>query len=105
LNKQEKMSAFRELASPAPTVGSAEAEKIHPSAPFRVEAALPSEDTTVEAARKVGPAVMYDNPKAFAPPITKVEASHLSVAALRGSGADFESKVSHNTILCRYRIR
>jgi hypothetical protein len=28
--------------------------------------------------------------------MTQQEASHLSVAALRGSGAEFESKVSHS---------
>jgi hypothetical protein len=105
LNKQEKMSAFQELASPAPTVGAAEAERAQSSEPLRVEPALPSEDTTVGAAQKVGPAVTYDKTKSFAPPITKEEASHLSVAALRGSGADFESKVSHNSTVCRLGVR
>jgi hypothetical protein len=90
------MSAFQNLASPAPAVEAAKAERAAASEELNVEPATPSEDATVDAAKSVGPAVTYDDPKKFAPPMTQQEASHLSVAALRGSGAEFESKVSHS---------
>jgi hypothetical protein len=90
------MSAYENLASPAPAVEAAKAERVAASEEFKVEPATPSEDTTVDAAKSVGPAVTYDDAKKFAPPMTQEEASHLSLAALRGNGAEFESKVSHS---------
>lgn len=87
------MSAFQELASPALPVEPARAEKAFASGDLKVEPAAPSEDAIVEPVMRVEPAVT-DEHKNFAPPITKEEASHLSVTALRGSGSDFESKVS-----------
>lgn len=90
------MSAFQDLASPAPAVEAAIAAKAAPSEEFRVEPATPSEDATVEAAKSVEPAVLYNDPKKFAPAMTQEEASHLSIAALRVSGVEFESKVSQS---------
>jgi hypothetical protein len=90
------MNAFLSLASPSPAVEAAKAERAAASEEWKVEPATPSEDASVDAAKRVEPAVTYDDPKKFAPPMTQEEASHLSVAALRGSGAEFESKVSNS---------
>lgn len=87
------MSAFQDLASPAPKVEAAEADKAVACGDLKAEPALPSEDALVEPAKRVEPAVTDDHKK-WAPPIIKEEASHLSVSALRGSGTDFEGKVS-----------
>jgi hypothetical protein len=94
------MSAFQDLASTAPKVESAKAERACETESLRVDPAKPSEDVRVEPAARVGAAVTYDDPKEFAPPMTKAEASHLSVAALRGSGPGFESKVSFELRCC-----
>jgi hypothetical protein len=89
------MSAFQDLAAPAPKVEAAKADTVETSGSLTVEAATPSESVRVEPARRVEPATLYDDPKhSIAPPIPRTEASHLSVASLRGSGADFESEVS-----------
>jgi hypothetical protein len=88
------MSAFQNLASPAPQVEAAEAESAFISEDVKVEPAKPSEDARVEPAMSVEPASTVDDPHKFAPPITKEEVSRLSVAGLRGSGSEFESKVS-----------
>lgn len=92
------MSAFQNLASPAPRVEEAvvESPADDGTEPLNVEPARPSDEAVAEAAREVGPAVPFDNPKGFAPPLPLEKASHLSVAALRaGTGADFESKVRY----------
>eukprot|EP00980_Cylindrotheca_fusiformis_P023379 scaffold10429_cov126-Cylindrotheca_fusiformis.AAC.10 len=88
------MSAFHHLATPAPAVEAAIADRAAPSEELRVEPARPSEDTTVEAAKRVEPAVLYDDPRKFAPPMTQEQASHLSIKALRASGVEFESKAA-----------
>ena len=111
------MSAFQDSAKPAPTVEAAVAEAA-PLSDLEHLNVTPAGATTtttttgagasgngnvddsnghlsVEPAKQVGPAVTYDDPKQFAPPITQEEASELSVAALRmGSGTEFESIVS-----------
>lgn len=89
------MSAFGELASPAPRVGAATAERAMDSGAVRVEPAIPCEEAIVEPARQVEPAVTVDDPKQFAPAqaLKKAEISHLSVTALRTSGSDFEGMV------------
>ena len=89
------MSAYQDLASPAPQVETAIADAAKSSGSLRVDAAAPSEAVKVEPAKRVEPAVLVDNPKKFAPALTRTEASHLSVAALRRSGADFESEVKY----------
>jgi hypothetical protein len=66
------MSSFQHLATPA----------------------IPSEAALAEPAKQVGPAVMVDDPRKFAPPTTKEETAHLSAAALRGAGSDFESRAA-----------
>mmetsp|Transcript_127774 Transcript_127774/g.190414 ORF Transcript_127774/g.190414 Transcript_127774/m.190414 type:complete len:235 (+) Transcript_127774:113-817(+) len=88
------MSAFRDLASPAPRVEAATADEVDTSGSLTVEAATPSGSVRVEPAPRVEPAALYDDPKKFAPPIPRAEASHLSVASLRGSGADFEGEAA-----------
>jgi hypothetical protein len=92
---QTHMSAFGDLASPAPRVGAATAERAPESGGVRVEPALPCEEANVEPARHVEPAVTVDDPKQFAPKqaLKKAEISHLSVTALRASGSDFEGMV------------
>jgi hypothetical protein len=89
------MSAFGELASPAPRVDAATAERAPESGGVLVEPALPCEETNVEPARHVEPAVTVDDPKIFAPTqaLKKADISHLSVKALRACGADFEGMV------------
>ena len=85
------------LASPAPEVEAAVAERAphENSSSYRCEPAKPTENTVVEPARPVEPAVPYDNPSRFAPQFTKEQMNHLSVAALRGgAGSDFESKAA-----------
>lgn len=95
------MSAFQDLATSAPEVEAAEVSNTkYESDRFDIEPAKPSEYTTVDAAASVEPAVEYDDPRKFAPPISQEKASNLSVAALRaGDGADFESKVSCGVLL------
>lgn len=90
------MNSFENLAAPAPRVEAAMAAPVVASSDnLEVEPARPSEDAKVEAASAVGPAVPFDDPKKFAPPMSAEVASQLSVAALReGSGPEFESKVS-----------
>lgn len=90
------MSAFQNYATPAPAVEAVKVERAAASEEWKVDPATPSEDATVDAAKGEEPAVTYDDPKKFAPPMTQEEASHLSVATLRGSGTEFESKVSHS---------
>ena len=87
------MSAFEDLAAPAPRVESAVAESAIAPEEVKVEPALPSEDAIVEPAQAVEPAVTSSNRK-FAPVISRSEAACLSVTALRSSGSDFEGKVS-----------
>lgn len=98
------MSAFQDLASPARQVEAAEASpapKDSKSDRLKVEPARPSENATVAAAAAVGAAVPFDNPRKFAPPLTREKASMLSVVALQaGSGADFQSKVRQKAIDC-----
>ena len=81
------------LAAPAPEVEAAKADRATASASLTVKPVGPCEDATAEAVKGVEPAVTVDDPNIFAPPITKEEASHLSVKALRGSGIEFEAKV------------
>ena len=88
------MSAFQDLAAPAPRVEAAEADAVESSGPLRVSAAVPSDSVQVEPAQRVEAATLYDDPKTLAPPIARSEASHLSAASLRQSGSDFESEVS-----------
>jgi hypothetical protein len=100
------MSAFQDLASPAPQVEAAEASRPSKdkSDHLKVEPARPCENTTVEAAAAVDAAVPFDDPRKFAPPVSEEKASHLSVAALRaGAGADFESKVRQS--MCSHFAR
>ena len=93
------MSVFQELASPAPQVEAAEASPCAQSDKSDeywsvVEPAQPCEEATATPAPAVGAAVLFDNPREFAPPLSQEKASHLSVVALRaGTGAEFESKV------------
>ena len=95
------MSAMDHLAAPAPEVEEARADRATPSAPLTVTPVAACEDVTVEAVKAVEPAVTVDDPKLFAPPMTKEEASHLSVKALRGSGIEFEAKVGiKNNSIC-----
>ena len=91
------MSAFQDLASPAPKVEAAKADRAFSSGAVKVEPAVPVENAIVEPVRGVGPAVL-DEHKKFSPAISKEAASHLSVSALRGSGADFECKVSRENL-------
>lgn len=98
------MSAFQNLASPAPrveeaVVASSKYNDSEPSLPplhVAVEPARPSQSVSAEPAGEVDPAVTFDNPRQFAPPLSVEKAYHLSAAALRAAdgGADFESKVS-----------
>lgn len=87
------MSAFEDLAAPAPRVESAVAESAIASEEVKVEPALPSEDAIVEPAQAVEPAVTSSHKK-FAPVISRNEAACLSVTALRSSGSDFEGKAA-----------
>ena len=88
------MSSSEYLVTAAPEVEAATADQYTCDDPFRATAAVPSEDCRVDAAKAVDAAVTYDDPKKFAPAFTKEQIAHLSVAALRGSGSEFESKVS-----------
>jgi hypothetical protein len=87
--------SYKELAGPAPKVESVKV--IPPSVSDEVTVDPPqqfSEDQYVtEPAPQTGPAVPFDTKK-FAPKITPKEASSLSVAALRGSGTDFEAQAA-----------
>ena len=87
------MSAMEYLAAPAPEVETAKVDRAIPSASLTVSPVAPCEDAVAQSVRSVEPAVTVDDPKKFAPPISKEVASHLSVKALRGSGIEFESKV------------
>jgi len=84
------MSAMEHLAAPAPKVEAAKADRAIPSESLAVAPVAPCEDATADAVKTVEPAVTVDDPKTFAPAMTKEEASHLSVKALRGSGIEFE---------------
>ena len=96
-----EMSEMDHLAAPAPEVEEAKADRATPSAPLTVTPVAACEDATVEAVKAVEPAVTVDDPKLFAPPMTKEEASHLSVKALRRSGIEFEAKVGiKNNSIC-----
>ncbi|CAJ1961049.1 unnamed protein product [Cylindrotheca closterium] len=88
------MSAMEHLAAPAPEVEVAEADRAIPSASFEVAPVTPCEDASVQSVRSVEPAMTVDDPKKLAPPMSKEEASHLSVKALRRSGIEFESKAA-----------
>jgi hypothetical protein len=85
------MSAFKELAQPAPTVGEAKAQAPSVSKSVIVEAADISEEPKIEAAPAVSGAVVGDYQK-FAPKITPQQASILSVAELKKQGTDFEGE-------------
>jgi len=85
------MSAFQDLAQPAPTVGEAKAQAPIVSKSVVVEAAEISEEPNIEAAPVVSGAVVGDYQK-FAPKITPQQASILSVAELKKQGTDFESE-------------
>lgn len=98
------MSAFNDLAAPAPEVEAATAERAESSGPLTVEPAIPSEDAIVEPAKSVEPAETFDDPKKFGPAFTKEAASALSVAALRQTGADFESQVRETTTIHFFSI-
>jgi hypothetical protein len=86
------MSAYQDLATAAPKVEAATVDQAPHAGSALATAALPSEDCRVDAAEAVDAAVTYDDPKKFAPAFTKDEIAHLSVAALRGSGSEFESE-------------
>jgi hypothetical protein len=89
------MSSSEYIVTAAPKVEAATADQYaYDDDGFRATAAVASEDCRVDPAKAVGAAVTYDDPKKFAPAFTKEQIAHLSVAALRGSGAEFESKVS-----------
>lgn len=90
------MSAMEHLAAPAPEVEPAKADRVNSSRSLTVAPVVPCDDATVESVKSVEPAVTVDDPKKFAPPMTKEEASHLSVKALRASGIEFEAKVCKN---------
>jgi len=88
------MSAMEHLAAPAPEVEAPKVDRVLPSSSLTVAPVAPCEDATAEAVKTVGPAVTVDDPKSLAPPMTKEEASHLSVKALRGTGIEFEAKAA-----------
>jgi hypothetical protein len=88
------MSTSEYVVTAAPKVEAATADQFTCDDDIKVTAAVPTEDCLVDAAKAVGAAVTYDDPKQFAPAFTKEQIAHLSVAALRGSGSEFESKVS-----------
>ena len=95
-------SVFNNLAEPAPLVETpmvdrvtAETDSLHV-----VEPARASESTYVKPAQIVEPAVTVDDPKKFAPKLKDEEISHLSVAALREYGSDFESTVRIIVVSC-----
>jgi hypothetical protein len=101
------MSAFQDLASPAPEVEAAKATPIHEaSEPLQVEPVrISSDHVRVEPAPRVEAAVTVDDPKKFAPPMTPEKAAQLSVAVLReGSGADFESKVRFSDVMMKLSL-
>jgi hypothetical protein len=93
-------SSAEYLVTAAPKVEAATADQFDYAYDdaINVPAAVPSEDCRVDAAKAVDAAVTYDDPKKFAPAFTEEEIAHLSVAALRGSGSEFESKVSTKPI-------
>lgn len=89
------MSAFQDLAAPAPTVETAAARPAANTDEINVAPAMRLEETAAKPAQPAEPAVLFDNPKQFAPPMTPEEASQLSVEALRsGYGAEFESEAA-----------
>jgi hypothetical protein len=86
---------YEDLATAAPTVEAATVDDSpYESGSVLATAAVPSEDCHVDPANAVDAAVTYDDPRQFAPAFTKEQIAHLSVAALRGTGSVFESKVS-----------
>lgn len=102
------MSAFSNLATPAPKVEAPTVERLTgDSERIQVEPAQPSGSAFVTPAANVEPAVTVDDPKKFAPKLEDEVVSHLSVAALREYGSDFESVVSDfdNTSLSKQRSK
>mmetsp|Transcript_3728 Transcript_3728/g.10506 ORF Transcript_3728/g.10506 Transcript_3728/m.10506 type:complete len:240 (+) Transcript_3728:89-808(+) len=89
------MSAYEDLAKPAPKVGAATAEQYISDEKVAVEPARASEGVAVEPPPRVGPAAMErDINKIAASTAPNNSADVLSVAALRKIGADFESKAA-----------
>ena len=81
------------LASPAPAVEPAVADKAKYEEAASARPARPSEAAVASAAATVDPALPYDDPMRYAPAILSktVERNDLSVDVLRGeSGSDFE---------------
>ncbi len=84
--------SFQELASPAPKVEFAEATPPALSEEVTVEPPEVSVSARAEPPRSSSPAVLLD--KQIAPKVASQEALSLSVEALRGRGADFESEAA-----------
>lgn len=90
------------LATAAPEVEEAVAEKAAYQEPATADPAQQSEAVHVGAAPEVDPALPYDDPMRYAPAIVAnpqaIQPDALSVVVLRGSsGADFESEAA----ICR----
>ena len=90
------MSAFQGLATPAPQVERAIAEKALDSGAVQTDPAMPSDDPVVEPAKPVEPATVDECKRYPIVAPTKAESANLSVEVLRGSGSEFESKVSNS---------
>lgn len=85
------MSAFQDLASPAPIVEEAKVQAAEESGAVKVEAAEVVEEPTIEAAPAVSGAITGDYKK-FAPKVEPTKPSLLSVAELKKQGTEFESE-------------